>query len=127
MQRTIETPNPAQSGFSVLAALLVVALIGAVGTLSVRLIPHYIDYRTILSVIEELPQDRVHDMSSLEIRESLGKRFKINNIRDLDLAKILKIERKRDGTSLILDYERREPLVYNVDLVLHFAKQFHYS
>ena len=107
--------------------LLLVALIGGVGTLAVRLIPHYIDYATIVSLVEELPADQVHQMAFSDIRTSLKKRFLINNIRDLDPAKILKIERKRDGTSLVLDYERREPLVYNVDLILAFHREFHYT
>ena len=116
-----------QAGISIVAVLLLVALVGAVGTLSVRLIPHYIDYGTIISLVEELPPDAVHKMGATEIRTSLQKRFLINNIRDLDPAQILKIDRKRDGTTLILDYERREPLVYNVDLILVFHREFHYS
>jgi len=116
-----------QAGISIVAVLLLVALIGAVGTLSVRLIPHYIDYGTILTLIEELPPDKVHKMSASEIRGSLHKRFLINNIRDLDPAKIIKIERKREGTTLTIDYDRREPLVYNVDLILVFHREFHYT
>lgn len=116
-----------QSGVSVVAMLLLVALIGGVGTLSVRLIPHYIDYGTIVSLVEELPPDQVHKMAFSDIRTSLKKRFLINNIRDLDPAKIVKMERKRDGTSLTIDYERREPLLYNVDLILVFHREFHYT
>ena len=116
-----------QAGVSIVASLMLVAIIGMVGTLSVRLIPHYIDYGTIVTVVEELPPDKVHKMGAGELRESLKKRFLVNNIRDLDPGKILKIERKREGTSLILDYERREPLVYNVDLIMVFHREFHYG
>jgi Domain of unknown function (DUF4845) len=116
-----------QRGVSVVALLLLVALVGGIGTLAVRLIPHYIDYGTIVSLVEELPADQVHKMAPSDIRTSLKKRFLINNIRDLDPGKVVKIERKRDGTTLIVDYEQREPLVYNVDLVLVFHREFHYT
>ena len=127
MERAMRVVRFYERGVSIMAALLLVALIGAVGTLSVRLIPHYIDYGTIVSLIEELPPDSVHKMAASEIRGSMQKRFLINNIRDLDPGKIMKIERKRDGTTLIIDYERREPLVYNVDLILVFHREFHYT
>src|SRR4030095_5337040 len=52
-----------QRGVSVVALLLLVALVGGIGTLAVRLIPHYIDYGTIVSLVEELPADQVHKMA----------------------------------------------------------------
>lgn len=113
-----------QSGLSVMAWLLVLMGIGAVAMLTVRLAPHYIDFQTLVTVVEGLPSQSVHTMSKTEIREIMLKRMKINNIRDLDVRTILEIDRKRDGTTLILHYERRESLVYNVDLVLTFDRRF---
>jgi hypothetical protein len=116
-----------QRGVSILGWLVIIILVGAVAMLIVRLAPHYIDYQTLVSVIEGLPANSVHSMSKTEIRESVLKRMLINNIRDLNVRDILEIDRKRDGTALILNYERREHLVYNIDIVLTFSRRFDYK
>ena len=115
-----------QTGLSILAWLVVLIIIGSIAVLTVRLAPHYIDYHTLISIIEGLPANSVHTMSKGEIRDTMLKRMKINNIRDLDVRTILEIDRKRDGTALVLRYERREPLVYNVDLIVTFDRRFEF-
>ena len=107
--------------------LVLIFVVGSTGTLAIRTIPHYIDYHTMISVVEALPQNEVHVMSTRDIRSSLAKRFKVNNIRDLKVKDILGIERKRDRTALVLKYEVREHLLYNIDLVLVFSKRFDYT
>jgi hypothetical protein len=107
--------------------LILILIVGGMATMAVRTVPHYIDFYTMVSVVEALPKNRVHVMSKQKIRESLKKRFKINNIREFDLTKIVAIERKRGATALTLEYEIREHLFYNVDVVLSFNKRFDYT
>jgi len=104
--------------------LLVLVMIGSVAMLAIRIIPHYIDFYTIVNLVEALPPDKVHTMDKTEIRESLLKRFLINNIRDLNVREVIEIDRKREGTTLIVHYERREHIVYNVDILLTFERRF---
>lgn len=115
-----------QRGASFLGWVVILMLVSLAGLLAARLIPPYIDYRTIVTLIEALPRNQVPTMSKGEIREALHKRFLINNIRDLKVADILAIEHKRDGTSLVLHYEVREPLFYNVSIVVTFDRTFSY-
>jgi predicted lipid carrier protein YhbT len=116
-----------QRGASFLGWLVIVAAIAGVAVLGLRLIPHYIDYRTILSVVDALPADKVHTMSKAEIREALKKRFLINNIRDLKVREVIEIDRKRAVTLLVLNYEVREHLAFNVDLVIFFDRRIEYT
>jgi hypothetical protein len=116
-----------QGGLSTLGWLVVLMVIGVVAMLTVRLAPHYIDFQTIVSIVDGLPKESVHTMSKTEIRDTMLKRMKINNIRDLDARSIIEIDRKRDGTTLIVHYERRESLVYNVDLLLTFDRRFSFQ
>ena len=74
-----------------------------------------------------LPADRVHTMSKAEIREALKKRFLINNIRDLQVRDIIEIDRKRETTYLVLSYEVRESLAFNIDLVISFDRRTEYT
>ena len=124
--------NPANNhlrrpkGMSMLGLVFVVMIVASVVTLALRLGPHYIDFRTIDSVMQGLPATQIHQMSKSEIREMLLKRYKINNIRDLNLREVVAIERKKDQTDIVVDYEIREPLVYNVDALLTFSETYSY-
>jgi Domain of unknown function (DUF4845) len=116
-----------QGGASFLSWIVIAAMVSAIGLIAARLAPAFVDYRTINTLIEALPADQVHLMSKGEIYDALKKRFLINNIRDLDVTKILTIDRKRDGTSLLLNYEVREPLIYNIAIVVSFDKHFEFQ
>lgn len=116
-----------QIGVSILGWLGILIVIGALSMVAMRVIPHYIDFYTIVNIVEALPANQVHTMDKTVIRESLLKRFLINNIRDLNVREVIEIERKRGSTVLLVHYERREPLVYNADLVLTFDKRFEFQ
>jgi len=116
-----------QRGVSILGWLAILVLLGSVAMLVVRLGPHYIDFETIVSIVNALPANEVHTMDKATIRESLLKRFLINNIRDLNVNKVVDIDRRRETTVLTVHYERREHLIYNVDLVLTFYRQFEFQ
>jgi len=116
-----------QRGISILGWLVILVIIGSVASVAIRIIPHYIDFGTIVNLVEALPRDQVHTMDKAAIRESLLKRFLINNIRDLNVRDVIEIDRKREGTTLIVHYERREHIVYNIDLVLTFDRRFEFQ
>ena len=116
-----------QRGMAMIQWLILVLIVGGTAIVAIRTVPHYIDFYTMVSVVEALPKNHVHVMSKQKIRDSLKKRFKINNIREFDLTKIVAIERKRGATALTLEYEVREHLFYNVDVVLSFTKRFDYT
>jgi hypothetical protein len=126
-QRNMMSGPRRQRGMAMIQWMLLVLIVGGTATVAIRTIPHYIDYYTMVSVVEALPKNQVHVMSKQKIRDSLRKRFKINNIRDVDIAKVVGIERKRGATALTLDYEVREHLFYNIDLIMSFSKRFDYS
>jgi Domain of unknown function (DUF4845) len=113
-----------QGGASFLSWILIAAMVSAIGLVAARLVPAYVDYRTIVTLIEALPADKVHLMSKGEIKDALSKRFLINNIRDLNVNDVVEIDRKRDGTTLVLKYEVRQPLIYNISVVVSFDRRF---
>ncbi len=116
-----------QGGASFLSWILIAAMVSALGLIAARLAPAYVDYRTIVTLIESLPADKVHTMSKAEIKDALGKRFLINNIRDLNVNDVVNIDHKRDHTVVSLKYEVREPLIYNISVVVSFDRSFDYS
>jgi hypothetical protein len=116
----------AQRGLSAIGLLGGLALLASALTLVLRLGPHYIDWQTMKSVFNGLPKAQVHTMRKDEIREALQKRFKVNSLREFDLSKILTIDRQKGETTLVVEYEKREPIVANVDVVLSFSEQYKY-
>ena len=116
----------AQRGLSAIGLLGGLALLAAALTLILRLGPHYIDWQTMKSVFNGLPATKIHSMRKEEIRETLEKRFRINSLREFDLSKILTIDRQKGETTLVVEYEKREPIVANVDVVLSFSERYQY-
>ena len=88
-----------------------------------RIGPHYIDFRIVQSVADRLPERDVHaKMSRGEITEHFAKQFRVENFR-IPIKDMMKIERDRGRTVLVIDYEVREHLIYNIDIVLVFSEQ----
>ncbi len=112
-----------QRGLSLVGWLLIILVVGSVATLGIRLVPHYLEHRALVGIVNALPADQVHRMSQGEIREALQRRFTVNNIRDRNPGDVIRIERSRERTALVLEYEIREHLVGNIDLVISFHEQ----
>lgn len=127
MRKTSATsPDRRQRGLSAMGMLvLLIVVVGGI-TLTLKLLPHYIDYYTINSVIEGLPAQDVRTMSRTSLSEMLEKRFRINNLRGFSIRDMIDLDRGRDGTVLHLKYEQRQHLFFNVDVVLSFEKDYEY-
>ena len=77
--------------------------------------------------MERLPANKVHrEMTRSQINEHFKKQFRVENFR-VPLKDMLKIERSRDETVVIIAYEIREHLFYNIDVVLVFSEQRTYN
>ena len=115
-----------QRGATALGVLIGVSALVAAVTLLLKLGPHYIDWQTMKAVFDGLPKD-VHTMSKDDIREALQKRFRVNSLRDFDLREIMTIDRQKTLTVIDVNYERREPIIGNVDAVLTFSERYEYK
>ena len=116
-----------QGGASALSVLAGMIALVAIITLLLRLGPHYIDWQTMKTIFSDLPVSQVNTMSKKEIQESLKKRFRVNNLRAFDLKEIIIIDRQKTGTTISVEYERRENIVANLDAVLTFSEQYQFQ
>ncbi len=107
----------------VAGALALVSII----TLTLRLGPHYLDFRTLQAVMDSLPEDEVHEMDNRSVRALLQKRFLINNIRSVKVRDIVKFDRSKNSTEISIGYEVREHLLFNIDAVLTFNESYRYQ
>jgi hypothetical protein len=96
-------------------------------TLVLKLGPHYLDWQTMKSIFENLPESEVREMDSNAIREKLAKQFRVNSLRDFKLRDLVIIDNSKEATVLTVSYERRENIVSNIDVVLVFTESYKYQ
>lgn len=114
-----------QAGMSFLAWVTVLAVAAIFASVGLKTIPHYLENRTILEVIESVHKELPDSGSKKKMYELVDKRLKINNVRAYTGKDILEFKRTKEASYWILDYEVRENVVSNMDLVLAFNKEFH--
>lgn len=113
-----------QRGLALGGWLLLVLAFGGIMSVGAKLAPLYMDHNTMSGVLDGMAEEdglgnkRTHELVSL-----LEKRFKVNNVRDFKVKDHIEIKRTPNGTELVMVYEIRQPLIYNVDLVTSFAKK----
>lgn len=108
---------------NMLGWLLLLLLISA-GVQLGRLLPHYFEHRTLVSVVGDMATDpELTHLTPAQFRQQLRQRLARNGIRDFD-SDALVVARRVDGLEVALDYEVREPLFGNAAIVLHFEEQF---
>ncbi|AFT69816.1 hypothetical protein B5T_01537 [Alloalcanivorax dieselolei B5] len=113
-----------QGGLSLLGWIVVLIVLAVFGTAAFRMVPAYMEYNTIKSATVSLLGDsKTALMSEREIRDALSKRFIINQVNAIT-ANDLVVSKEGGRVSVAVDYEVREPLFYNVSVVMTFQDTF---
>lgn len=117
-----------QRGFSFFGFIFLIAVIGAVVSITIKVLPPYIDFLTIseatLGVIE---QPRMGLQRNDEILKKIDKQLSINNISLSELGrKAVVIEREQNLLIARIDYTLLKPVFesdeFQVALSMHFQK-----
>lgn len=115
-----------QRGLSLISTLLVLAFLGVVATLAVRLVPVYLQYYNVRSVMNELAHlPNVGSMGFQQICNNLTNRFTINNINAVS-CKDLKMTTVGNETTLSVKYQVKQHLIANIDGLFYFSYAVHY-
>jgi hypothetical protein len=112
----------AQQGITLIGFVLMLVLAGCVAYLAMRLVPAYTEYFSVVNALKGVAMEPgVETMDPERIHNLLGRRFNISYVESID-HKDVKIIRDTNGMRLSVDYEVRKPVVYNIDLIMHFKK-----
>lgn len=115
-----------QAGIGWMGWTTILLMAGVIGLMALRLVPHYIDYITVLDVARTLQRESdIGKKSKAELKAIVAGRFRQNNLYKMktDVLKFSKTPQQR--LVVLIDYERREPLFGNIELVVKFNKKLH--
>ncbi|WP_313304906.1 DUF4845 domain-containing protein [Stutzerimonas balearica] len=114
-----------QNGLSMLSWLVVLALVAFFASTAFKMLPHYMDYMSLDKVITSVETEQAEEIRSVgEFYTHISKGLQVNGIRDFGLRDALKVEIQDNEFRAHLKYEKREPLISNLDLVANFDKEY---
>jgi hypothetical protein len=114
-----------QKGMSMLSWMLVLTLVAFFASAAFKLLPHYFDFMSMEKIITSVETEATGDVRSVNaFMAHVGRGMEVNNIRDLPLKDVLDVRMENNEFRVHLKYERREPLIRNIDLVVRFDKEF---
>lgn len=114
-----------QKGMSILGWLMVLAFVAFFASAVFKVLPHYLDYLSLEKIIMSVETDKASEVRTVgHFYTYVGKGMSVNTIRDLSLKEALKVKIENDVFIAHLKYEKREPLIENIDLVVRFDKEF---
>lgn len=114
-----------QQGLSVLGWLVTLAVVAFFASTAFKVLPHYMDYMSMEKIITSVETDKAADVRTVgDFYNHLSKGMQVNNIRDLNLRDAVKVTLENNEFRVHLKYEKREPLIENLDLVVNFDKEF---
>jgi hypothetical protein len=112
-----------QKGMTAIGWLLVLGLIAFFALITLRLVPVYLEFAKVTSVFESLQNEPgITRMSKPEIVKLIKRRFDVNDVTNVD-PKYTKVSKDKGRLTVSINYERREHLVGNIDVVATFDKQ----
>ncbi len=113
-----------QKGMTAVGWLLVLGLIAFFTLIVLRLAPMYLEYSKVESVVASLKDEPgIASQSRAQILKLIQKRFDVNDVRGVDPRTALKVSRDKGVTTVRVEYERREHLMANIDVVGTFDKE----
>jgi hypothetical protein len=110
-----------QHGITMIAVVLILIIIAFVALIGMRIIPIYLEYFSIVGILNDVEQTANAKMSTAEIHTSIERRFDVDYVTVIT-SKDVKIKSKGAAKILELVYEDRRPLIGNLDIVAKFEK-----
>ncbi len=112
-----------QKGMTAIGWLLVLSLIAFFTLITLRLVPAYLEFSKVSSVLESLKNEPgITRKTRGEILGLIGKRFDVNDVYQVD-AKQVVVKKDKGVLRVSVNYERREHMIGNIDVVATFDKQ----
>lgn len=114
-----------QSGITLIGFLIILAVVGFLGFMAMKLVPSYSEYMGVEKAMTQISTDGVDGKSLDDIRRELMFKMNFQYVDDATIAPAdITLVRDKEGgtTKLRVAYEKVVPFMYNIDFLLHFDK-----
>ena len=114
-----------QKGLSMLSWMVVLAFVAFVASTAFKMLPHYFDYMSLDKTISSVGTEGLQDVRTVgDFYQHVSRGMEVNGIRDINLRDAVKVEIVEGEFRVKMSYEKREPLISNLDLVANFDKEY---
>ena len=111
---------PRQRGMSLISFVVVLTVAGLFGTLTLRLVPVYLNNYKIKTSLEAIKsQPELAAKSRGEILGSIQKRWDVDSVSDATINDVI-VTKSPEELQVRVTYDVVRPFVSNIDVVVHF-------
>lgn len=112
-----------QKGLTTIGWILIIAIFGSIVLTGLKILPMYLDYFNVKSVVDSVANDPTIDAKSKQdLWEAINKRLYINSVRYIKREDV-SFERKEGVTKITIDYTVEKPYIAQ----LYLGAKFNYS
>jgi hypothetical protein len=111
-----------QRGIGALGFIFVLLVIGGAAALTIKLVPHYLSFYSIVDALQKLDSRTLAKPKFKMYDDIEDKVLKINNIHDTEPQSLMEIEKVRGRIIFHVDYRVEEPIVQNIGVYVHFKR-----
>lgn len=112
-----------QGGMTMLGFLITLSVVILFLFCGMKIVPMYIEYYSVKKMLGAISNNpEAANSSKDQIRKMFGRSLEIDYVKIIT-PEMLKIETTDSGYNLVVDYERREELVANLDVVGKFRAE----
>ena len=109
-----------QGGMTMLGFLITLSVVILFLFCGMKIVPMYIEYYSVKKMLATISGNpEAASASKDKIRGLFARSLQIDYVKIIK-PEMLKIETTESGYNLVMDYERREPLIANLDVVAKF-------
>lgn len=116
-----------QRGVSLTGWLVILILTGFFASVGFKILPHYMDNRALNKMITAVDREAASGIQVRNVGEFysyINKNMQVNNIRNLTAKDIMDVRTEGGDFYVHLNYEVREKILKNIDLVVSFDKEY---
>ena len=113
-----------QAGMTAIGWLFTFALLAFFVLVALRLVPVYLEYGKVVTVLESIEQEPgITAKTRPEIKSLIQRRLDINDVRSVRARDDFRVVKERGYLVIGTEYERREHLLGNIDVVARFQRE----
>lgn len=114
-----------QKGASFTSLLLIVVLLVFSLNFIVRIASMQWDDRILVSILEDLPEGFTGTPTEAQVLKLIRNRLDMNRLRGISVDQLV-IKKQKNKVDLVWEYERRDNVMWNVEILLTFKHEYSY-